>query len=374
MNVPRTVGKIVWVPPSLAFRFLLEGLIFVPPGAVELPRRMSGGGVLLAMVGIQLSDTSRTGVVIFLDPDTGRHVVFPLPGRPGFIFRVRSGRKKGLFLVGIETSICLVQFDLIDGTSTIISVDEIPDPRPGEIINDSIVSPASREGRAFAIIGTKCFTEGFFPGGAGLYHWEPGQVRPLLRKESCSNGKYWRVNADGQLILGDIDSPTGYSTEAVFDPATATLGRRRILIDLRADKNFRVLDGQVLTPDGKSVIPALFNYGAVTKTDGEVHRYGRESRRLEQVWVFPESPQMTTVCLARKPGRKRCTLYALSAIEHMKPAAFAANPNSGVVWEAETDIEGEPREDVLVLKSVETRSAHAFARKGRSSRRPQRRA
>lgn len=345
-------GRPAWVPQDERYRYLLEGLIQVDLQGVTLPTGWCKGGVLLAMVAIQHGKTGRdaeVGSVIFLDPDDERHVaIFEMDGRPGFIFQTNS---TNLFCLGVETSVRLVSFNLATGKCEVKT--EVPLPadalRSGEIVNDSIVRGS------WAIVGTKntiALGSGG-TGGAGEYFWRAGSstMTPLCWDQTCSNGKY--IVPDGKsLILGDIDSPTCVVMERRFDPAKPELGPAEDFVDMTKQKGVLVPDGQVLTPDMASIVVATFNYSATTEKPGYVHMFSRTGPHRgapQQSWHFPCSPRMTTVALVKRPDKKECELYALSADEGMDPKVRAYNFNSGILWVAPTSIVGDPPRDIMTL-------------------------
>ena len=91
-------------------------------------------------------------------------------------------------------------------------------------------------------------------------------------------------------------------------------------------------DGMVLTPDGKSVIVAIFNTGEVDH--GEARQLSLATGAIEAVWRTPGSPQVTCPLLFMAGSEVK--LLLTTANEHMDATKRARHPHAGCLFVAAT--------------------------------------
>ena len=196
----------------------------------------------------------------------------------------------------------------------------------GTIINDGVAFP---EG---IIFGTKDLQ--FQEQKAGLYFWRLAD-RQLIRlrdDQICSNGKVMASSGDG-WNLWDIDSPTQTVVHYEFDSQAAVLSEPTVVIDLRSEELFP--DGMVITPDGQSVIVALYNPNDAPY--GETRQYGLQSGQLEAVWKTAAAAQVT--CPLLMPWEGRVSLILTTAAENMSAEKLERQPQAGALFIGETSFE-----------------------------------
>ena len=159
---------------------------------------------------------------------------------------------------------------------------------------------------------------------------------PKDAKESSAiliNGKDIR-EVDGQLLLLDIDTPTFQIVEYPLDLEQGSLGRGRLVVDLENENLYP--DGLIITPDGKSLIVALYNPMPGAETPGEVRQYSLAGQnQLEVVWQLPGAPQVT--CPQLVHWNDKVQLLVTTAVEHMDADTLAIHSNSGGLFLAETE-------------------------------------
>ena len=220
------------------------------------------------------------------------------------------------------------RFHVASGELTPLS-DEIEPDEPSTIINDGLMFDGG------VIFGSKHLE--FSRPLAGLYLWRDGssEVHTLRAGQTCSNGKDLR-HVDGQVMLLDIDTPTYQIVEYPLDLEQGSLGRGRLVVDLENECLYP--DGMIVTPDGKSLIVALYNPAPQGNTAGEVRQYSLAGQnQLEVVWKLPGAPQVTCPQLVRWRGKVQ--LLITTAVEHMDQATLAQHPNSGGLFIAETEFD-----------------------------------
>jgi len=299
-----TECTVLFRPESAELRFLPEG-----------PYSLGDGR--LSWVGIQHGGDSTVGSVNVLDPTTGNNHSYALPGRPGFAFPTT---KTGVFVCGVERTLGL--FDTNDGTWTEFASD-IDSAVDNTIINDGVVYDGH------LIFGCKELE--FKTQKAGLYLWTADSRLVKLRDDQiCSNGKAIVKDQDGELSLIDIDSPSKTITGCSIDLNDGTVGDPQVIVDLTAEEVFP--DGMIVTPDGKSLIVALYDPG--DPAAGEARQYSLSNGAKEAVWTCPGSPRVTCPQLVRIDGRVRLVLT--TAVEHMESDQQQRHPNAGCLFVGDT--------------------------------------
>ncbi len=302
------IAEVLLRPESAELRFLPEG---------PYPTTRSGE---LSWVGIQHGKDKPFGSVNLLNLATRKNQSFDLPGRPGFAFACDDGVS---FVVGCERAVGRFTPTTGAWVPFCLGVDADVD---NTIINDGMIWDGN------LIFGTKDLE--FKTKKAGLYLWRAAD-RKLIRlrdDQICSNGKAIRAMSSGLELL-DIDSPTRQIAAYSLDIGTATLGPRKVLIDMADDP--AVPDGMILTPDGKAIIVSMFHPGGAAY--GEARHYDLQTGKIVTVWQTPGSPQNTCPQLVAIDGR--VALVMTTAVEHMDAATQAACTHAGCLFIGETDFE-----------------------------------
>ncbi|MEZ6122396.1 MAG: SMP-30/gluconolactonase/LRE family protein [Planctomycetaceae bacterium] len=295
--------RVLFHPPTAALRFLPEGPYSLPDGR-------------LSWVGIQHGADSRVGSLNILDPATGQNQSCELPGRPGFAFPTT---RPNVFVCGVEREVGL--FDCRTNTWTPVAgnIDAAVD---NTIINDGMVYGDS------LIFGCKELE--FKTKKAGLYLLKSdGSLVQLRNDQICSNGKAIISDSAG-LRLIDIDSPSKQITSSRLDLNSGTVSDHRVIVDLTSEDVFP--DGMIVTPDGASLIVALYDPG--DPPAGAARQYSLTSGQLEAVWTCPGSPRVTCPQLIHYDGSVK--LILTTAVEHMDADQQARHPNAGCLFIGET--------------------------------------
>ena len=114
--------------------------------------------------------------------------------------------------------------------------------------------------------------------------------------------------------------------EYPLDGDAQQLGEPRTVLDLRAVSSYP--DGMVMTPDGQSIIIAMYNPENVR--EGEARQHSLADGRLEAVWKTPGSPRVTCPLLMELGGET--VLFLTTAVEHMPEEEKAGQPNAGCLF------------------------------------------
>ena len=291
-------------PGSEALRFLPEG-----PYPVDSDR--------FSWVAIQHGAGATHGSLNIYDFRTASNQSLDLPGRPGFAFPTDRGN----FVVGCERSVGI--FSPSKGTWEPF-IQGVDSNVSGTIINDGLVWEGN------LLFGTKDLE--FKTKKAGLYLWRrrDRQLIQLRDDQICSNGKVVLPREDGAVDLLDIDTPTRKVVAYRLDIEGGRIDSGRVALDLSDQVGFP--DGMTVTLDGKSLIISLYNPDAAAF--GRTIQVGIESRRVEQEWHTPQSPQATCPQWVLRNGA--LSLVITTAVEHMPADRRNDSSNAGCLFEALT--------------------------------------
>ena len=295
---------------KVAFRPGNDALAYLPEGPCQY------GEGKLSWVAIQHGGESCEGSINVLDLGSGSNQQHILPGRPGFAFPTED---QSVFLAGIERK---VGFYNISSGQWVEPPGEVSGEEDGTIINDGV---AYRDG---VIFGTKDLA--FTDPKAALYLWLPEMREPVKLRggQTCSNGKII-LTREGKEFLLDIDTPTKLVVEYPLDGDGQQLGEPKTVLDLREVASYP--DGMVMTPDGRSVIIAMYNPENVE--EGEARQHSLVDGRLEAVWKTPGSPRVT--CPLLMPIEGESALFLTTAVEHMPEDQKVQHPNAGCLFRGE---------------------------------------
>ena len=309
----------------ILFRPESEELKFLPEG----PYSLSDGR--FSWVGIQHGADATVGSINILDAAAGTNQSFELPGRPGFAFPTST---PGVFIAGVERSVGT--FDTNSGTWTEI-VGGVDGAVENTIINDGVVYEDN------LIFGCKHLE--FSDKRAGLYLWrQKDQSLIQLRNDQiCSNGKAVLKSDDGNLTLVDIDSPSQTITRCGLDIEAGTVTDPEVIVDLTSENVFP--DGMVVTPDGRSLIVALYDPG--DPEAGAARQYSLTTGELEAVWTCPGSPRVTCPQLVKIDGS--VSLLLTTADEGMEAERKPQHPNIGCLFLGETSFDDVSAQPVFPL-------------------------
>lgn len=269
-------------------------------------------------VAIQHGSDAKNGSLNIYDGATTTSTSYRLPGRPGFAFPTDV---EGLFIVGCERSVGL--FSIQTGKWTALA-GGIDSDCENTIINDGVTWDGN------LIFGCKDLEFKTKKAGLYLYRGRDGELIRLRNDQICSNGKVILHRPDGLELL-DIDSPTRKVVAYRVDVEAGKLSEPKTVVDLTNDP--AVPDGMIVTPDGKSLIIAMFNPNPAPH--GETRQYSIADGKLEQVWQLPGSPQNTCPQLVELDGQ--VCLVVTTAVEHMSPAQQAVAPNAGCLFYTPTE-------------------------------------
>ena len=291
-------------PGSEALRFLPEG-----PYPVDSDR--------FSWVAIQHGAGATHGSLNIYDFRTASNHSFDLPGRPGFAFPTDRGN----FVVGCERSVGI--FSPSKGTWEPF-IQGVDSNVSGTIINDGLVWEGN------LLFGTKDLE--FKTKKAGLYLWRRSDRNLIQLRDDqiCSNGKVVLPREDGAVDLLDIDTPTRKVVAYRLDIEGGRIDSGRVALDLSDQVGFP--DGMTVTLDGKSLIISLYNPDAAAF--GRTIQVGIESRRVEQEWHTPQSPQATCPQWVLRNGA--LSLVITTAVEHMPADRRNDSSNAGCLFEALT--------------------------------------
>jgi sugar lactone lactonase YvrE len=319
--VPSTTARVLVAPAVEEQRFLPEG-----PREVTL----QGGRAALAWVNIQTAEGATTGQIHVHFWDDGSHEVYPMPGRPGFLFPtdapdtlfVGMGKQIGLFHVPTQRWQPLA---------------EIPDHNPRAIINDGEIAPG---GRAI-VFGTKDTKFQDPIAHLYLYTLDDAHLSVLAGGQTCSNGKVF-AQEGAALMLYDIDTPRKMVVRYRLDLQFRTLEDQGVAVDLRALDAFP--DGMD-DGGGGTVIIAFYNPALVPA--GRAARFRLSTGELLEEWMTPGSPRVTCPFVIDRAASPKLVLT--TAVEGMPAAMRDKSPNAGCLFLAETDLKHVPAAEVVRL-------------------------
>ena len=289
-----------------------EALKFLPEG----PSMMAADQ--LSWVGIQHGGDAEHGSINVLNLADGRNRSYDLPGRPGFAF---ATDREGVFVAGVERAVGL--FDTANGNWEPFA-EGIDSAVQGTIINDGLMFDGN------LVFGTKDLQFATKKAGLYLYRGRDQKLIQLRSDQICSNGKVITRHEGDAVTMMDIDSPTQTIVRYELDVASGTLSDPTTVVDFAGTSG--VPDGMTLTPDGKSLIVAIFNPSPAGH--GETRMYGLHDGALQHVWITPGSPQNTCPAIVEHDGGVH--LVITTAVEHMDDAARRACPSAGRLFIAPT--------------------------------------
>jgi len=328
MDVPIYEARPWFCPRGDELRFLPEG-----------PRVC--GKDEISWVAIQHGSQATYGSLNVLRVGADLSVVenrnYVLDGRPGFAMPTTTA---GQFLVGKEKQ--LVVYDITDGRCRTVGK-PVEQDVTGTIINDAEMF---EDGLVFGAKDVQ-FTEP--KAGLYLYRSLDGAMLQLRSDQVCSNGKVLKRRSDQTWTLWDIDTPRKQVVQYCLDVARGTLHEERVAIDLTDDEAYP--DGMVETPDGQSVIIAMYNPHPAPW--GEARQYSLTEGRCERLWRVPGSPQVTCPQLFEWQGR--VYLVLTTAVEYMPDERKTGSPYAGWLFLAETPWHGPLRRklwDIAQRKAV----------------------
>ena len=287
----------------------------------------------MSWVGIQHGPNSVRGSINILDTATGQNRSFSLPGRPGFAFPCN---RDGVFVAGVERELGL--FDTSDYSWTPF-VSDVDANTTNTIINDGVVFQGN------LIFGCKELE--FKTKKAGLYLWRAAdkQLIQLRNDQICSNGKDVIDSGDGGLSLIDIDSPSKTITCCTLDIPKGTVSDPQVIVDLSSEDVFP--DGMIVTPDGQSIIVALYDPG--DPHFGSARQYEIATGQLQAIWTCAGSPRVTCPQLIRHEGRVRLVLT--TAVEHMSSGQIKRHPMAGALFVGDTSFTSIGNQPVFPIPS-----------------------
>lgn len=275
----------------------------------------------LSWVAIQHGPDAVQGSLNVLDLASRSNRSHPMSGRPGFAFPTTD---PGVFLVGCEKRVGFYRVETGEWSGPSIVVEaEVG----GTILNDGLI-----HGDA-VIFGTKDL--GFEVPRGGLYFWRPrdGRFDRLAGGQICSNGKVILGEGDRVSLL-DIDTPTRRVVSYPLDLREGIAGAPRTVLDLSGEPGYP--DGMIATPDGRSVVVALYNPDDAPF--GEARQYALDTGAVEARWRTPGSPRVTCPQWVRVGIRVRLVLT--TAVEGMSDARRRRHSNAGALFVA--DAHGTP--------------------------------
>jgi sugar lactone lactonase YvrE len=309
-----------------------EELRFLPEGPRVL--RNHPGGALLGWVAIQHAADLREGSINVLDLASGRNRSFPLPGRPGFFAETAS---PGVVLVGLERR--LVYFDLLTGDLEETGVQVASDERL--IINDGLAVDGG------VLFGTKHLE--FNLPIAALYFFDSAtrRVRTVLDRETCSNGKFLRRDAESATLI-EIDSTPRTITRYRLDARLEHVLEQSLVT--AADSLPAIPDGLRPSPGGEdgpggeSVIVAFYNPGAVA--DGVAQQLRLSDGAVLCEWRIPGSPRVTCPEFVEVEGKVK--LVFTTAVEGMPAETRRLAFGAGNMYIADTPFHKMPAPPPLI--------------------------
>ncbi len=306
---------------------IIEAVVLHRPATPEL-RFLPEGPYSLAdgrfsWVAIQHGAAAAEGSLNIFDLTNGTSESRTLPGRPGFAFPCSQ---QGLFVVGLERSVGLCNWDTQEWTPFITDTD-IETDVSNTIINDAVTWDDN------LIFGCKELEFTTPKAGLYLYRGSDRTVHRLRNDQICSNGKAVIADKAGALLLYDIDSPTKTIVRRHLNLEDATVSEAETVVDLQAGTVFP--DGMILTPDHRSLIVALYDPG--DPDAGEAHQYSLDDGSLQTIWRCPGSPRVTCPQLIRRNGTVQ--LLLTTAVEHMPADQQQRHPNAGCLFIAETSFQ-----------------------------------
>lgn len=315
-------AKLFFTPESPELRYLPEG-----PRLLRNSGRTTGS--LLGWVAIQYAADVPRGSFNILDLNSRANQSFDVPGRPGFFAETT---KPGCVVLGMDRR--LVVLDTLTGELRETGL-HLPDAGDDVIINDGMAVP---EGLLF---GTKHlqFTQAI----AKLYLFDAASrtIRPLVDSQICSNGKFYQSDDVG-ITLIDTDSSPKAITRYRFSKGFANLLASDPVI--APERLAAFPDGLRPSPDGKSILVALFNGEKVA--NGAAILIDLATGATIAEWTIPEAARVTCPEIFEWEGKVK--VLFTTAVEGMTPEHFALAPQAGSFYLADTPFEAAPEAPPLV--------------------------
>ncbi len=317
MSADQIEARILFTPDSATLKCLPEGPCPCGDG------RLSWVGIQHAMEG----DDAKVGSINIIDTGTGDNESHTLSGRPGLAFETTEPRA---YIAGVERNLVLQRLPEPGG--------EVPAPILGPAVTDEDGDCVINDGEAFErgiVFGTK--NPRFDGPTANLYLWRYGgdEVVRLRGEQTCSNGKILAPAGD-QWKLIDVDSPEQTVVTYELDVDAGTVSEPTTIVSSFGKDEYP--DGMVATPDGKSVIVAVYN--ANDPESGEARQFSIADGSLERVWLTPGAPRVTCPRLIEIDGKVK--LILTTAIEAMPAEMQAQLANSGCMFIGDTPFEVTP--------------------------------
>jgi sugar lactone lactonase YvrE len=311
---PRFEASVYFTPPTEDLRFL--------PECPRILRNYPDRGSKLGWVAIQHAVGSHEGSINVLDLASGSNESFPLRGRPGFIAETTE---PGVVLVGFEQQ--LAYFNLCTGVLG-DTIARIPASR-NVIINDGLAVDGG------VLFGTKDvqFSEPI----AALYYLDfaTHEVRPILKEQICSNGKFLCRDDEGATLI-DVDSKPKRISRYRLDSKLERIIESSLILSPESLSAFP--DGLRPAPayggslEGESMLVAYYNPGPRSNGLGQQVRLDDGAVLCE--WIVPGAPRVTCPEFVELDGKVK--VLFTTAVEGMPPEIRRIAPASGCIFIAET--------------------------------------
>jgi sugar lactone lactonase YvrE len=208
--------------------------------------------------------------------------------------------------------------ELHDDEGRVRELDRSLADAPDHRFNDGKADPTGR-----VLVGT--VTLSGVRDASALYRLDDaGHPHAVLEPVSLSNGLGWSPEGD---VLYYADTPTGRIDAFAYDPATGSLGARRVFATLPAGSGLP--DGLCVDADGGVWVAV---YGG-----GRVVRFAPDGR--EDVAVAVGVPNVTSCAFG---GPALDTLFVTTARVDLDDDVLAAHPEAGALFRVDTGRKGMP--------------------------------
>lgn len=257
----------------------------------------------------------RAPTLNWLDPETGEHQVWPMPGWIGCYAFMEDGGVVAALRGGFY------RFDPRSGALRRLA-DPPYDPQRF-CFNDGGCDPA---GRFFvgALYAPKAAQSCDDDRTAPVWRYDRGRWKPATPAVQIANGLAW--SPDGRLLYhADTAQKTIWAVD--YDPATGETGERRVFATVDGGGQIGGPDGAVVDRDG-FYICALFGEGCLLRFDPD----GRLERRITLPAQYPTMPGFG--------GDNLDILFVTSASFPIPEAERAAHPDDGALFALEAPAPG----------------------------------